>query len=92
MLNPWSHCTAREPPDYELTPTDHVQVCVDGSVVRPPCDNPETGRKDRGLGVVTGSVAPEFVLARVDAPDEYVRLADLVAKKKAVLIQFGAYT
>ena len=89
---PWSHCTARSPPEYGLSPSDHVQVCAPGSKVRPPCDNPKTGRRDLGLGVQTGGLAPDFALARTDAPSVVVRLHELLAQKKMVLVQFGAYT
>ena len=74
-----------------MSPKDHVQVCAPGSTVRPPCDNPITGRKDFGLGVQTGSVAPDFALSRTDAPG-MVRLSSLLAKGKLVFLQFGAYT
>ena len=71
---------------------DHVEVCAPGSASRPPCDNPATGRRDLGLGVTTGSIAPDFALAQVDKPD-VVHLRELLkAKSKGVLLQFGAYT
>ena len=45
-----------------------------------------------GLGVTTGSIAPDFALAQVDKPD-VVHLRELLkAKSKGVLLQFGAYT
>ena len=90
---PWPGCEARAPPTYGLSVDDHVNVCAPGSATRPPCFNPETGRHDFGLGVQTGSVAPDFALAEVDAPDVVVHLRDLLKRKRqGVLLQFGAYT
>ena len=91
MLTPWANCTAREPPIYGLNPQDHVQVCAPGSSSRRDCNNPHTGKKDFGLGVQTGSAAPEFALRRASDPSSTVSLSELL-KEKAVLVQFGAYT
>ena len=93
MLTPWSHCTARAPPKYDMSLADHVQVCVDNSTMgRHPCKNPATGRHDYGLGVQSGDTAPDFSLARTDSPETYVRLHELMQSDKMVLLQFGAYT
>ena len=89
---PWPGCTMRSPPEYGANTKDHVDVCAPGSKVRPPCDNPSTGHKDLGLGVQTGSIAPDFALSRVDMPRVVVHLRELLGQKKKVMIQFGAYT
>ena len=93
MLSPWASCTARSPPVYGLTPQDHVDVCAPHSTMgRRPCDNPATGRHDFGLGVSTGSDAPEFALPSMQQPADLVRLSALLQEKDFVMLQFGAYT
>ena len=89
---PWSRCTARAPPLYDLSPKDHVQVCAPGSSTRPPCHNNATGHKDFGLGVQTGAVAPEFTLPLTADPSKSISLSDLLESSPYVLLQFGAYT
>ena len=93
MQDPWASCTSRVPPLYGLSPSDHVHVCAPGSATRPPCDNPATGRRDLGLGVQTGAQAPDFALARTSDPATKVSLwRDLLTRKRAVIVQTGAYT
>jgi hypothetical protein len=89
---PWPSCTSRRPPEYGLTPTDHVMVCAPNSTERRPCDNPQTGRKDYGLGVQTGGLAPDFALQSTRNSSVIVRLRSLLEQKDFVLLQFGAYT
>ena len=91
-MPPWPSCTSRQPPEYGLSPSDHVIVCAPNSTVRRPCDNPATGRKDWGLGVQTGSLAPDFELPSTKNASVLVRLRSLLEKKDWVLLQFGAYT
>ena len=89
---PWSGCTTRAPPIYDLSSTDYAQVCYDGSSTRLPCENPSTGKKDMGLGVRTGNVAPEFALPSIKDSSVMVKLSDLLNEAPYVLVQFGAYT
>jgi len=92
-MAPWLSCTARVPPLYNLSVNDHAHVCAPGSKTRPDCYNNVTGREDLGLGVQTGAMAPDFALSRTTGPDTRVRLwGDLLKRKSAVLLTFGAYT
>ena len=56
------------------------------------CDNPATGKKDWGLGVQTGDIAPKFSLPSTRDPNVIVSLDDLLDEAPYVLLQFGAYT
>ena len=90
---PWPHCTERVPPKYGLTPQDYVWLCQPDPKLHQPCFNPATGKKDIGLGVQTGDVAPDFFLQRMKDPSTTIHLwRDLLTQKSAVLLQFGSYT
>lgn len=91
-MSPWDHCTRRGPPDYGLAPNDHAALCGMNTPARIPCLNPKTGRNDLELGVVTGDMAPDFFLNRTSDPPSGIKLSEMLTKKDAVLLKFGAYT
>mmetsp|Transcript_100788 Transcript_100788/g.194865 ORF Transcript_100788/g.194865 Transcript_100788/m.194865 type:complete len:94 (-) Transcript_100788:722-1003(-) len=67
-------------PNVEPSPNNHASVC-------PPFGG---GCGDKGLGVRTGDVAPDFTLSTLDGVVS--SLSAHLAKGKPVVMQFGAFT
>lgn len=67
-------------PDVEPSLNNHANIC-------PPFGG---GCGDKGLGVRTGDVAPEFALLTLEGVAD--SLSAHLAKGKPVVMQFGAFT
>jgi hypothetical protein len=72
------------PPDPAMTPEDSPMTLQD--VMSSP-EYQDLMTPD----VAEGDPAPDFVLPRLDAPDETVRLSDFAGERPVALI-FGSYT
>ena len=64
-------------PDQPFTPSNYVNICNPG------------GCEDKGLGVKTNDIAPNFSLSSVSG--ERIKLYDLL-ENKPTFIQFGSFT